>query len=82
MEIKGTVEQVEETISKPENKPKETVKSEKQKKRLNESEQNLRDQWHRSKEINMHIVGVPEGDEEKKGKEKVSQEIMAEKHQI
>ena len=37
----------------------------------------LRDLWDNTKPTNIHIIGVPEGEERKKGPEKVFEEIIA-----
>ena len=49
-----------------------------QKKRMKRNEDSLTDLWDNMKCTNMHITGVPEGEEEK-GPEKIFEEIIAEK---
>ena len=41
-------------------------------------EGNLRDLWDNIKHTNIRIIGVPEEEEEKKGTEKMSEEIIVE----
>ena len=41
------------------------------KKRMKKSEDNLRDVWYNIKYSNIHIMGVPEGEEKEKGPEKI-----------
>ena len=50
----------------------------KREKRLKTNEESLRELWDNVKCINIHITGVPEGEEREKGTEKVFQEIIAE----
>ena len=38
----------------------------------------LRDLWDNTKNTNIHITGIPEGEEREKGAENISEEIMAE----
>ena len=38
----------------------------------------LRELWDNVKHTNIHIIGVPEGEEREKGTEKIFQEIIAE----
>ena len=42
-------------------------------------EDSLRDLWDSIKHTTMHFIGVPEGEERKKGPEKILEEIIAEK---
>ena len=46
-------------------------------KRLKTNEESLRELWDKVKCTNIHIIGVPEGEEREKGTEKILQEIMA-----
>ena len=48
---------------------------EKRKKRIEDS---LRDLWDNNKHTNIRIIGVPEGEEKKKGTEKIFEEIIVE----
>ena len=42
------------------------------------TEMKLRDFWDNVKHTNIHIIGVPEGEEREKGPEKMFEEIIAE----
>ena len=52
-------------------------KNEKKKKKRGE-EDSLRDLWDNIKSTNIQIIRVPEGEERKKGPEKIFEEIIAE----
>ena len=45
---------------------------------MKRNEDSLRDLWDNIKHINIHIIGVPEGEEREKGPEKILEEIIAE----
>ena len=45
-------------------------------KRMKRTEDSLRDHWDNIKCTNIRIIGVPEKEEEKKGYEKISEEII------
>ena len=47
-------------------------------KRLKTNEESLRELWDNVKCTNIHITGMPEGEEREKGTEKIFQEIIAE----
>jgi len=47
-------------------------------KRWKRNQYNLRELWDNVKCTNIHIIGVPEGEERNKGTEKIFQEITAE----
>ena len=47
-------------------------------KRMKRNEDSLRDLWDNTKPTNIHIIGVPEGEEREKGPEKIFEEIIAE----
>ena len=47
-------------------------------KRMKRNEDSLRDLWDNLKCTNIHIIGVPEGEEREKGPEKIFEEIIAE----
>ena len=51
---------------------------EKREKRLKTNKESLRELWGNVKCTNIHIIGVPEGEEREKGTEKIFQEIIAE----
>ena len=45
-------------------------------KRMKRTEESLRDFWDNIKHTNIRIIGVPEGEEKKKGYEKIFEEII------
>ena len=47
-------------------------------KRLKTNEESLRELWDNVKRTNIHIIGVPEGEEREKGTENICQKIIAE----
>jgi len=49
----------------------------KEKKRWKTNKESLRERWDNVKGNNIHIIGVPEGEEREKGTEKIFQEIIA-----
>ena len=51
----------------------------KKKKRIKRNEDNLRDLWDNVKCPNIQIIEVPEEEDNKKGQEKIHEEIIAEK---
>ena len=55
-----------------------TDAEQKREKRLKTNEESLRELWDNVKHTNIHIIGVPEGEEREKGTEKIFQEIIAE----
>lgn len=72
-EFSGRCKQAEERIRELEDRLVEMIKSEEQtEKRINESEQSLRDLWDTMRLTNIHIAVVP------KGEEKIFAEIMVE----
>ena len=56
------------------------ITSEKQNKmkRMKSTDDSLRDLWENIKNTNIHIIGVPEEEEKKKGYEKIFEEIIVE----
>ena len=54
-----------------------TVTAENTEKRMKRNEDSLRNLWD-IKRTNIHIIGVPEGEEKEKGTEKILEEIIAE----
>ena len=54
-----------------------TDAEQKREKRLKTNEERLRELWD-VKHTNIHIIGVPEGEEREKGIEKIFEEIIAE----
>ena len=55
-----------------------TDAEQKREKRLKTNEQSLRELWNNVKHTNIHIIGMPEGEEREKETEKIFQEIIAE----
>ena len=53
-----------------------TVAEQKKEKRMKRNEDSLRDLWDNIKCNNIHIIGVPEGEEREKGPEKIFEEII------
>ena len=51
----------------------------KREKRSKTNEEHLRELWNNVKHTNIHIIGMPEGEEREKETEKIFQEIIAEK---
>ena len=49
----------------------------KKEKRIKRNEDNIRDLWDNVKHPNIQITGVPEEEDEKKGHEKIFEEIIA-----
>ena len=47
-------------------------------KRMKRNEDSLRDLWDNIKHNNIHIIGVPEGEEREKGRKKIFEEIIVE----
>ena len=47
-------------------------------KRTKRNEDSLQDLWDNIKHTNIHIIGVPEGEEREKGPEKIFENIIAE----
>ena len=73
------IQEAEEWISEVEDRLEEVTDAEqKREKRLKKNEESLRELWDNVKCINIHIIGVPEGEEREKGTEKIFQEIIAE----
>ena len=85
-EIKNTLEgtnsritEAEHRISEVEGKMLEINEAERKKEeRIKRNEENLRDLWDNVKCPNIRIIGVPEEEDEKKGHEKILEEIIAE----
>uniref|UniRef100_A0A8D1WUF3 LINE-1 retrotransposable element ORF1 protein n=1 Tax=Sus scrofa TaxID=9823 RepID=A0A8D1WUF3_PIG len=73
------IQQAEERISGAEDRLEEITNVEqKREKRLKRNEESLRELWDNVKRTNIHITGVPEGEEKEKETEKIFQEIIAE----
>ena len=54
-----------------------TATEQNKEKRMKINEDSLRDLWHNIKCTNIHIKGVPEGEEREKGPEKIFEDIIA-----
>ena len=73
------IQEAEEQISEVEDRLVETTDAEqKREKRLKTNEESLRELWDNVKCPNIHIIGVPAGEEREKETEKIFQEIIAE----
>ena len=57
-----------------------TAEEQSKEKRMKRIEDNLRDCWDNTKCTNIRIIGVPEEEEEKKGSEKIFEEIIVENY--
>ena len=75
--INSRITEAEEQISDLEDRMVEFTAMEKNKeKRMKTNEDSLRDLWDNMKRNNIHIIGVPEGEEREKGLEKIFAEII------
>ena len=78
-EINSRITEAEERISDLEGRMVEFTAAEQNKeKRMKRNEDSLRDFWDNIKHNNIHIFGVPEGEEREKGPEKIFEEIIVE----
>ena len=85
-EIKNSLERINSRITKAEERISDledniveiTVKEQNKEKRMKRIEDSLRDFWDNVKCTNIRIIGVPEEEEEKKGTEKIFEEIIVE----
>ena len=85
-EIKSTLEgtnsritEAEDRISKVEDRMVEINEAERKKeKRIKRNEDKLRDLWDNVKHQNIQIIGVPEKEDKKKGRDKILEEIIVE----
>ena len=72
------IQEAEEWIREVEDRLVEIMDAEqKREKRLKRNEESLRELWDNIKHTNIHIIGVPEGEEREKETEKIFQEITA-----
>ena len=75
--INSRITEAEERISDLEDRMVEITATEQNKeKRMKRNEDSLRDLWDNIKCTNIHIIGVPEGEEREKGPEKIFEEIV------
>ena len=72
------IQEAEKQISDMEDRLVEITDAEqKREKRLKTNEESLRELWDNVKHTNIHIIGVPEGEEREEWTEKIFQEIIA-----
>ena len=77
--INSRITEAEERISDLEDRKVEFTDVEQSKeKRMKRNWDSLRDLWDNIKHTNIHIIGVPEGEEREKGPEKIFEEIIVE----
>ena len=78
--INNRITEAEERINELEDKMVEiTAEKQNKEKRMKRIEDNLKDFWDNTKHTNIRIIGVPEeGEEKKKGSEKIFEEIIVE----
>ena len=77
--INSRITEAEEWISDLEDRMVEfTVMEQNKEKRMKRNEDSLRELWDNIKCTNIHIIGVPEGEEREKGAEKIFEEIIVE----
>ena len=78
-EAENRISEVEDRISEVEDRMVEINEAEREKgKRIKRNKYNLRDLWDNVKCPNIRIIGVPEEEDEKKGNEKILEEIIVE----
>ena len=77
--INGRITEAEEWISDLEDRMVEfTAMQQTKEKRMKGNEDSLRDLWDNIKHTNIHIIGVPEGEEREKEPKKIFEEIIVE----
>ena len=77
--INSRITEAEERISDLEDRMVEfTAVEQTKEKRMKRNEESLRDLYDNIKRNNIHIIGVPEGEEREKGPEKIFEEIIVE----
>ena len=77
--IKSRLDKAEDRISELEDKvEKNTQNEEEKKKRLRKNEEGLREMQDNMKHDNIHIIGIPEGEEEEQGIENLFENVMME----
>ena len=76
--INSRITEAEERISDLEDRIVEFTVAEQNKEERMKRKNSLRDLWDNIKHNNIHIIGVPEGEEREKGPEKISEEIIVE----
>ena len=76
-EIKSRLDEAEDQISELEDKVEKKTKKEKEKeKRLRTNEEAIREMQDNMKCNNIHIIGIPEGEEEQQGIENLFEKVM------
>ena len=83
-EIKTTLEGINSRITEAEERTSDledrmvefTAAEQNKEKRMQRNEDSLRDLWDNIKHNNIHVIGVPEGEEREKGPEKIFEEII------
>uniref|UniRef100_A0A8D0RQU5 L1 transposable element RRM domain-containing protein n=1 Tax=Sus scrofa TaxID=9823 RepID=A0A8D0RQU5_PIG len=76
---KSRMNDAEEQISDSEDRIMEMTHSGQQtENQMKKHESNIRDLWENTKQANLHIMGIPEGEEKEKGIENIFEEIMSE----
>ena len=77
-EINSRLDEAEDGISGLEDKVEKNTQAEQQKEKRNlKNEETLRNIWDNMKHNNIHIMGIPEGEESEQGIENLFEEIMA-----
>ena len=77
--IKSRLNEAEDWISEQEDKvEKSTQKEQEKEKRLRKNEEGLREMQDNMKHNNIHIIGIPEGEEEEQGIENLFEKVMME----
>ena len=77
--IKSRLDEAEDRISELEDKvEKNTQKEQENEKRLRKNEEGLREMQDNMKHYNIRIIGIPEGEEEEQGIEKLFEKVMME----
>ncbi|WP_447305890.1 RBD-like domain-containing protein, partial [Escherichia coli] len=77
--VKTRTNNAEEQISDMEDRIMEITQSGQQtENQIKKQESNIRDLWDNIKQVNLCIIGIPEGEEKEKGIENVFEEIMSE----
>ena len=77
--INSRITEAEEQISELDDRMVEiTAPEQNMEKRKQRNEDSLRDLWDNIKHTNIHIIGVPEGEERERGLEKIFEDIIAE----
>uniref|UniRef100_A0A5G2QHF9 L1 transposable element RRM domain-containing protein n=1 Tax=Sus scrofa TaxID=9823 RepID=A0A5G2QHF9_PIG len=72
------IQEAEERISEVEDRLVEIMNAEQKREKRLKTNESLRELWDNVKHSNIHIIGVPEGEEREKGTEKIFREIRAE----